>query len=284
MQCTDPVIFNLWHPLAAVAETVVGVVHTTTLLGERVGFALDTSGGVAAWRARPGLPERGPVRIEDVPDLLPTRVRYGYVWSSLGAPDGELFAIPEYDEPDRRNMNASTIGMHVSAPRAIENFLDMGHFPFVHTGVLGAEPHTEVREYDVEVSAERDEILATECRMFQPKAAAASSAGARRRVRVPGAASVLRRAVQVRRPRPGPPRRDRGLLAAGRRGTHPRPHVAVGARPRARGQGDPQLPADRSSARTSRSWRTSTRSGCRWTHGPKRRSAPTSRRSPTGVG
>jgi phenylpropionate dioxygenase-like ring-hydroxylating dioxygenase large terminal subunit len=177
MQCTDPVIFNLWHPLAAVAETVVGVVHTTTLLGERVGFALDTSGGVAAWRARPGLPERGPVRIEDVPDLLPTRVRYGYVWSSLGAPHGELFAIPEYDEPDRRNMNASTIGMHVSAPRAIENFLDMGHFPFVHTGVLGAEPHTEVREYDVEVSAERDEILATECRMFQPKAAAASSAG-----------------------------------------------------------------------------------------------------------
>ena len=54
----------------------------------------------------------------------------------------------------------------------------MGHFPFVHTDVLGAEPHTEVREYEVEVSAERDEILATECRMFQPKAAASSSTGA----------------------------------------------------------------------------------------------------------
>jgi phenylpropionate dioxygenase-like ring-hydroxylating dioxygenase large terminal subunit len=178
MQCTDPVILNLWHPLAAVAETAVGLVHTTTLLGERVGYALDASHGVTAWRVRTGRPEGDPIRDEDVADPLPARTRFGYVWTSLGSPDGELFAIPEYDEPDRRNMNASTIGIHVSAPRAIENFLDMGHFPFVHTDVLGAEPHTEVREYDVEVSAERDEILATECRMFQPKAAASSSGGA----------------------------------------------------------------------------------------------------------
>lgn len=178
MQCTDPVIVNLWHPLAAVAETAVGAVHTTTLLQERVSFALDVSGGVAAWRERPGRPERSRARAGDIPGPLPARVRYGYVWTSLGTPEGEVFAIPEYDEPDRRNLNAGTIGIHVSAPRAIENFLDMAHFPFVHTGVLGAEPYTEVREYEVEVSAERDEILATRCWMFQPKAAASSSAGA----------------------------------------------------------------------------------------------------------
>ena len=178
MQCTDPVILNLWHPLAAVAETTAGVVHTTTLLAERVSFALDESGGAAAWREAPGLPEGGRARAGAVPDPLPALVRYGYLWASLGTPAGELFAIPEYDEPDRRNLNAGTIGIHVSAPRAIENFLDMAHFPFVHTGVLGAEPYTEVREYEVEVSAERDEILATRCWMFQPKAAAASSAGA----------------------------------------------------------------------------------------------------------
>jgi phenylpropionate dioxygenase-like ring-hydroxylating dioxygenase large terminal subunit len=178
MQCTDPVILNLWHPLAAVAETAVGPVHSSTLLGERVGFVLDALGGVAAWRERSSAPAPGGADPDEVSEPLPTRVRYGYVWTSLGAPAGELFAIPEYDEPDRRNMNASTIGIHVSAPRAIENFLDMGHFPFVHTDVLGAEPHTEVREYEVEVSAERDEILATACRMFQPKAAASSSTGA----------------------------------------------------------------------------------------------------------
>ena len=52
MQCTDPVILNLWHPLAAVAETAVGPVHSSTLLGERVGFC-STRWRRAAWRERP---------------------------------------------------------------------------------------------------------------------------------------------------------------------------------------------------------------------------------------
>ena len=88
------------------------------------------------------------------------------------------FPIPEYAEPDRRKLNAATIGVNVSAPRAIENFLDMGHFPYVHTDILGAEPHTEVKEYDVEISVDRDEILATRCRFFQPMASTASRGGA----------------------------------------------------------------------------------------------------------
>ena len=53
----------------------------------------------------------------------------------------------------------------------------MGHFPFVHTGILGAEPHTEVREYEVTIDEKRDEILATECVFYQPQAAAGSSGG-----------------------------------------------------------------------------------------------------------
>jgi hypothetical protein len=31
--------------------------------------------------------------------------------------------------------------------RIVENFLDMSHFPYVHTGVLGEEPVTEVTDY-----------------------------------------------------------------------------------------------------------------------------------------
>ena len=68
-------------------------------------------------------------------------------------------------------MSCGSIGIHVSAPRAVENFLDMGHFPYVHTDILGAEPHTEVKDYDVEVSEERDEVLATRCKFIQPRAA-----------------------------------------------------------------------------------------------------------------
>lgn len=108
---------------------------------------------------------------------LPSLVRYGYVWTSLGTPKPDLFALPEYAEPDRRNLHAATFGVHVSAPRAIENFLDMAHFPYVHTGILGEEPHTEVRDYDVELSEERDEVLATGCFFYQPMAAAKAEAG-----------------------------------------------------------------------------------------------------------
>ena len=43
-----------------------------------------------------------------------------------------------------------------------------GTFSLCPSGILGAEPHTEVKEYDVEISDEHDEIVATRCRFFQP--------------------------------------------------------------------------------------------------------------------
>lgn len=174
--CTDRAILDLWHPLAAVEETPVDTVSATTLLGEAVHYAVDGRGGAVVWRPRPGLDAGSAVAIASLVGTLPALVAHGYLWTSFGVP-AAMFAIPEYDEPDRRRLNAASIGVHVSAPRAIENFLDMGHFPFVHTDILGAEPHTEVREYDVEISAERDEILATRCRFFQPMAAATSDEG-----------------------------------------------------------------------------------------------------------
>jgi phenylpropionate dioxygenase-like ring-hydroxylating dioxygenase large terminal subunit len=158
-KCTDPVILNLWHVIGDVSEVQPGIVYQTVLLEERVSFAIDAAGAPFAWRS------------------LPARCAYGCMWTCLGQPSAEIFPIPEYAEAKRRNVNAGTIGVSVSAPRAIENFLDMGHFPYVHTDILGAEPHTEVKEYDVEISADRDEIVATRCRFFQPKASVASSDG-----------------------------------------------------------------------------------------------------------
>ncbi|RWP90103.1 MAG: aromatic ring-hydroxylating dioxygenase subunit alpha [Mesorhizobium sp.] len=174
-KCLDPVILNLWHPIGAIAEAVPGGVQDTVLLEERLSFALNADGEPVVWRSRPDVqwPDHVPAA-----DRLPARSTYGYVWTSLGSPPAELFPIPEYEEPDRRKLNAATFGVNVSAPRAIENFLDMGHFPYVHTDILGVEPHTEVKEYDVEISVDRDEILATRCRFFQPMASTASDGGA----------------------------------------------------------------------------------------------------------
>jgi phenylpropionate dioxygenase-like ring-hydroxylating dioxygenase large terminal subunit len=177
-KCTDPVILNLWHPIGAIAETPAGIVVETVLLEERVCFAMVADDAVAVWRSRPGLRAGNTVEIAMIADRLPAKIAYGYVWTSLGSPPQDIFPIPEYVEADRRKLNAATIGVNVSAPRAIENFLDMGHFPYVHTDILGVEPHTEVKEYDVEISVDRDEILATRCRFFQPMASTASDGGA----------------------------------------------------------------------------------------------------------
>ena len=177
-KCTDPVILNLWHPLAAIDETPIGKVVETMLLEERLSFGMDAAGRTAVWRSRPELPAGAPLELTSIGEAMPLKLAYGYIWTSLGTPPADIFPIPEYAEADRRKLNAATIGVNVSAPRAIENFLDMGHFPYVHTDILGVEPHTEVKEYDVEISADRDEIVATRCRFFQPMAAVTSAGGA----------------------------------------------------------------------------------------------------------
>ena len=159
--CTARAVLDLWHVLGARAEFALDEPVRTRLLGAdlivtRRAAAIDV-------REPGGAP-------------LPTLERYGYVWASLGAPSADLFAIDEVDEPDRRTLHAASLGVRVSAPRAIENFLDLAHFPFVHTDLLGVEPHTEVKPYDVAITADGD-MLATRCRFFQPKAAAFATEG-----------------------------------------------------------------------------------------------------------
>ena len=159
--CNDPVIRDQWHAVAGLDEIRRGALHTL-LLDEPLSCWLD---------------ERGAFRAETHSDggnrPLEVRTDYGYLWTTLGEPEGGVFAVPEALEPDRRTLNALTVGIDVSAPRAVENFLDMAHFPYVHQGVLGDEPHTEVAEYRVE---ERDgEIWAFDCVFYQPRASAASS-------------------------------------------------------------------------------------------------------------
>ena len=162
-RCTDRSVLDLWHPLAAVSEMTAGSVYETLLLGEEMRYQIDGEGRLDAARAA-------------APDIaLPVVSRHGYLWTSLGTPVGDVFDIPETSEPDRRILNAASIKVATSAPRAIENFLDMGHFPYVHTDYLGVEPHTEVAEYRVEV--EEDEIWARECVFYQPMASASAPGG-----------------------------------------------------------------------------------------------------------
>ena len=170
VRCTDPVVWNDWFAISPVEELDAGRYWTTVLLGVPVAVARLPGGLCAAWDNSAGAARRGaPVAETAVGRLLASITRFGYVWVCLGEPARPLFDLPEAAEPDRRFCNAGSIGVHVGGLRAVENFLDMAHFPFVHTGILGEEAVTEVLDYKVTMSAESG-VLATECRFLQPRA------------------------------------------------------------------------------------------------------------------
>ncbi|PSJ59166.1 aromatic ring-hydroxylating oxygenase subunit alpha [Kumtagia ephedrae] len=161
--CSDDVLLNDWHVVADLANLSAEVPFRTRLLG------IDLT--IQAGR-RHG---RDVVR-DDSGEAVASEIRYGFLWACLGTPDRAIVGVPEAGETDRHLVTGGSIAVKVSGLRAVENFLDMGHFPFVHTGWLGDEPHTEVAPYKVEVT-EADELLATECRFYQPVASPTASEG-----------------------------------------------------------------------------------------------------------
>ncbi|WP_370045142.1 MULTISPECIES: aromatic ring-hydroxylating dioxygenase subunit alpha [Salipiger] len=108
---------------------------------------------------------------------LPVIDRFGHVWTSLGQPEKDLFTIPEVDQTGRRLVDVGVCRVRCSPLRAVENFLDIAHFPFVHTDILGSEPHTEVARYEVEIRDDVDEVWATKVKFFQPQAAKSAEGG-----------------------------------------------------------------------------------------------------------
>jgi phenylpropionate dioxygenase-like ring-hydroxylating dioxygenase large terminal subunit len=105
------------------------------------------------------------------------RTDYGHLWVTLGEPARPPFALPEWEETDRRAVYCGAVSVRASGLRLVENFLDLAHFPYVHTEILGTESHPEVAKYEVEQRRDVDELWATKCEFFQPKAAASSEEG-----------------------------------------------------------------------------------------------------------
>jgi phenylpropionate dioxygenase-like ring-hydroxylating dioxygenase large terminal subunit len=116
-------------------------------------------------------------RHTEVRRSLPCFERYGHIWTSLGENIRPLYQMPEFEEPHRRLVTAGAVTVRASGQRVVENFLDMAHFPFVHTGILGEEAHPSVNTYTAEIRPDVDEVWATKCEFYQPQAAAAAEGG-----------------------------------------------------------------------------------------------------------
>lgn len=151
-----------WYPVG-IAAKLPDSPQDSLLLGEPIRVGRDADGG--------------PKVTDGSGRSLPVLTRFGHVWTTLGMPERDLFTIPEADQPGRRLVDVGTVRVRCSPLRAVENFLDIAHFPFVHTDILGAEPHTEVERYEVQIREDSDEVWATKVRFFQPQAAKSAGSG-----------------------------------------------------------------------------------------------------------
>lgn len=165
----DAATRDQWYVIESSAGLVAGHARRTRLLGTPILGERDASGGLSVVE----LDAAGEQLRE-----LPAQERYGYVWTTLGAPEKPLFDMPEFEEEGRRLVVCGVVTVATSPGRIVENFLDLSHFPFVHTDVLGAEPMTEVTPYKAKVRDDSGEFWVTDCGFYQPQAMASASGGA----------------------------------------------------------------------------------------------------------
>ena len=159
---TDKASLDQWYVLGALGDFPIGARKTTRLLGADLVVMREDEDTITV--------------TEDGRSLL-VDTKYQHLWTTLGTPSRGIFEMPEWEEPDRRIACCGGVHVRASGLRVVENFLDLAHFPYVHTDILGTESMPEVARYEVEQRAEVDEIWATKCEFYQPKAAAASDEG-----------------------------------------------------------------------------------------------------------
>lgn len=150
-----------------------------------------------------------------VPDFKPgprhaattfaTREAYGMLWVRLAEPEGELLPIhdlPAFAAEDETRLRKTTSGPYTvaaSAPRIIENFLDMAHFGYVHEGWLGSRDRTDIPPYEVKPTTHG--VLATQCMAWQPRSSIHAESGAQ--VEYTYEVTAPYTAVLTKQPEPG---------------------------------------------------------------------------------
>ena len=111
------------------------------------GWAYDAGGKCVRI---PSVPPGHPIPKKACLTRYPTQERYGLVWVCLDEkPRAPIPEFPMLEAPDVRWVYRDRRIWNCSAARAIENFLDLGHLPWVHEGILGDREHPLTPDIDV---------------------------------------------------------------------------------------------------------------------------------------
>ena len=158
--CKDELLLNDWHVVAELDQLNIKKTITTFLLGIKIKIIKT---------------EKNNIKISQKERPLPLKLKYGFIWTSLGQPTQQIIDIPEAYEKGRHIISGGAIQVKVSGLRVVENFLDQGHLSWVHDGYLGEQPHTEIPDYNVEII--NDEIFVSDVQLYQPVASTAANDG-----------------------------------------------------------------------------------------------------------
>jgi phenylpropionate dioxygenase-like ring-hydroxylating dioxygenase large terminal subunit len=204
----------LWHPVV-LSTQVVDKPVSITLLGEALVLWRDAQGAVHAWadkcphrgaKLSLGCVQTNPQGrstlecayhgwqfdgsshcrlVPALPDFTPPPTHcaqafvahetYGLVWVRLDSAQTSLPLFLADADAQLRKVHCGPYDVATSAPRVVENFLDMAHFGFVHEGYLGARDATAQADYMVERTTHG--IRATGCRAWQPQSNVHSQQG-----------------------------------------------------------------------------------------------------------
>lgn len=196
----DPVLLNDWHVVAyapaieegkpvgvrlleedivlwRVGETIhawrdlclhrgtklsLGRVEDCTLICPYHGWTYNEEGQCVRFPAHPDQKPPAKARVT----AYRVRQKYDWVWVSLGEPAHDIPDFPQWDNPAFRKVYCGPYTMNASGPRAIENFLDVTHFPYVHQGLLGDPAHADLNDYSVETTPAG--VTARDIAVWQP--------------------------------------------------------------------------------------------------------------------
>ena len=197
---TDPVLLNDWHvvayapdlpegqptPVRLLEEDLVlwrvgekvhawrdlcvhrgtrlslGTVRDETLVCAYHGWTYDAEGRCIRFPAHPSQTPPAKARAT----VYQAQIKYDWVWVSLGTPTHDVPHFAEWEDVGFRKIACGPYLYQASGPRAVENFLDVTHFPFVHTGLLGDPDFPEVNDYEVTITPEG--VTASDIVVWQP--------------------------------------------------------------------------------------------------------------------
>ena len=132
--------------------------------------------GEGRCRLIPALPEFEPPVSHAVATFAVAEA-HGLLWVQPEGGEPVLPAFPAENDSKLRKLNVGPYEVAASAPRIVENFLDLAHFGLVHEGWLGDRAHLDVGAYSIESTPTG--FVANGCSAWQPKSNRTSTEGSR---------------------------------------------------------------------------------------------------------